>query len=402
MGNKFDLSLGRRQLMMGAGAAGLAAAMPALPGMMGKAFAQRANPWGDPTLAQAFVEGILPEGITTASGDAGPFNMRFSHPAPPVSPAAQAWEGATNGLAAMTDGQVVGEMFPSASLHGYAEGFVAASTGITDFCACYASAEPNAFPADRIFNLPFVMPARADLGTRVVYEMMPYYVEDYRAQGVIFSGKTVLTGSNIMTKSPVRNLDDLQGMRIATGSAPNAEILTALGAVPVTMTFNDYYTSLDSGLVDGLLWNDTFFGAYSIHEVTSYHTRVELVQSGIETCLSPAFLSSVPENVQPALLHWVQMNSMVCSQLGITGSAIRAQEVFEENGVEMIVLSDDERARWAEAVQPVVDAAVEEAEGRGVPAREMIERVAELTAEYEDLTQDEMFQHLAENPYDLT
>lgn len=357
---------------------------------------------GEPTLARNFTKGMLPEGLRTYKDDAGPFTLRFSHPAPPSSPAHIAWEGSTNGLEAMTDGAVKAQMFPSGSLHGYAEGFVAASTGITDFAACYASAEPNAFPSDRIFNLPFILPSRADLGTVVVFELRDHYLANYKNQNTIFGGKTVLTGTNLMTKEPVEKLEDLKGMKIATGSANNAEVLEALGAVPVTMTFRDYYTSLQSGLVDGLLWNDTFFGAYKIHEVTNYHTRIELLQSGIETCLSPAFHDRLPDDLKPVVNHWAQLTSMVNSQLGVMEASAKAQKVFAENDVVMITLDDAERQRWIDAVQPVVEKNIEEAEAKGVPARQMIEEIRAATKKYEGMTQDELFQHIVDNPYQTT
>ena len=46
--------------------------------------------------------------------------------------------------------------------------------------------------------------------------------------------------------------------------------------------------------------------------------------------------------------------------------AQRGIEVSRENGVEIIELTDEERARWAEAMQPATDAWLESAVGQGL------------------------------------
>jgi TRAP-type C4-dicarboxylate transport system substrate-binding protein len=55
-----------------------------------------------------------------------------------------------------------------------------------------------------------------------------------------------------------------------------------------------------------------------------------------------------------------------------------AREYWTATGVETITLSDDEFARWRQAVQPVFDRWIAEREASGVPGRRMAERILQL------------------------
>ena len=61
---------------------------------------------------------------------------------------------------------------------------------------------------------------------------------------------------------------------------------------------------------------------------------------------------------------------------------IPAKKYAIDSGIEIIGLTDAERARFADAAQPVVDKRLAETEAKGLPAREFFARVKALAAEY--------------------
>jgi TRAP-type transport system periplasmic protein len=57
----------------------------------------------------------------------------------------------------------------------------------------------------------------------------------------------------IFTRTPIRRLDDLQGLKIRVGDASLAPVVTALGGIPAVIGFDDTKQALSLGLVDGAI-----------------------------------------------------------------------------------------------------------------------------------------------------
>lgn len=70
--------------------------------------------------------------------------------------------------------------------------------------------------------------------------------------------------------------DDIRGFKIVTSSKLTAQIVTALGGVPISLQQNDMYTALQRHAVDGTYGAWTSFPAFKLGEVTSYHIEAKL------------------------------------------------------------------------------------------------------------------------------
>ena len=73
----------------------------------------------------------------------------------------------------------------------------------------------------------------------------------YASIGVYYLGEALYPGTYLLTKTPVNSLEDLKKMKIRCPGA-YGEKLAKLGITPVTMALSEVYTSLASGLLDGV------------------------------------------------------------------------------------------------------------------------------------------------------
>ena len=73
----------------------------------------------------------------------------------------------------------------------------------------------------------------------------------YASIGIYYLGEAIYPGTWLLTKTPVNTLDDLRKMKIRCPGA-YGEKLAKLGITPVTMALSEVYTSLASGLLDGV------------------------------------------------------------------------------------------------------------------------------------------------------
>ena len=73
----------------------------------------------------------------------------------------------------------------------------------------------------------------------------------YASIGIYYLGEAVNPGTFLLTKTPVNSLDDLRKMKIRCPGAYGKK-LANLNITPVTMALSEVYTSLASGLLDGV------------------------------------------------------------------------------------------------------------------------------------------------------
>lgn len=70
--------------------------------------------------------------------------------------------------------------------------------------------------------------------------------------------------------------DDIRGLKIVASSKITADIVSALGATPISLQQNDMYTALQRHAVDGTYGAWTSFPAFKLGEVTNYHIEAKL------------------------------------------------------------------------------------------------------------------------------
>ena len=77
------------------------------------------------------------------------------------------------------------------------------------------------------------------------------------------------------TDTPIRSVEDLQGLRIRTQQSQVVlDMMELLGAEPVPMAFGEVYSSLQTGVIDGAENNFPSYGPFGVrhYEVAPYYT----------------------------------------------------------------------------------------------------------------------------------
>ena len=204
---------------------------------------------------------------------------------------------------------------------------------------------------------------------------MPYLYEDSRHMWKVLDGEIGdrflkmadgkdLTGlswydagvrSFYTSEKKITCLEDLQGMRIRVQeSGLMADMVEALGAVPFQIPYSEVYSALQQGLVDGAENNWPSYEFMQHYEVAKYftvdeHTRVpemQLASSHTWEKLSEEDQQIIRECAEASALYerriWSQQEK-------------KSRRTAMEKGAEEIVLSEEEKARFREAVQSIYE-----------------------------------------------
>ncbi len=126
---------------------------------------------------------------------------------------------------------------------------------------------------------------------------------------------------HFFTNKPVKNPEDLKGLRIRTPPAPIwQESIRALGATPVALPFGEMYPALQQKVIDGveLVYNNIPGGRF--YEVLKYVSETGHIMLINFEVISAKFFNSLPPDYQKILVE-------ECDQAGVeTSKVIFAKE----------------------------------------------------------------------------
>ncbi len=271
---------------------------------------------------------------------------------------------------ARTNGKVQVTLFYGGTLTPADKCYDGVVKGISDLGMSCLSYTMGRFPLSEVLDLPLGSQS-GQAATRLVNDFYdkfrPKELDDVKVMYLHGHGPGLLH-----TKTPVRALEDLKGMKIrATGTS--AMIASALGAAPVAMPMGDSYDALSRGVTQGILCPTESLQGWKLGEVVKYTTQDYGAAYSITffVVMNKARWNSLPADVQRTIeqvnTEWIDRTGSSWDEMDKAGNAFAAGL-----GDTIIPLSAEENARWVKAVEPLFDQYVKDKSAKGLPAVEAL------------------------------
>ena len=321
-----------------------------------------------------------------------PVTIRFSSPAPSMSPLPAIWQRGVEALEAHSEGAFVFRQFHNGLIHGPHFSFKAIRSGNSDFSVCYSSLAPNFFRLTTVWNLPFITPSNPLVATRIALELAPkYFRAEFQGQDVYLGHLNVFSPAQLHSKRPIRTLEELKGQRVAC-AALHADLFKALGAIPISIPFTDYYVGLQRGVLDAVYWTDIAAIAYKISDITKYRLQIDLSSGSLDYCIRKEFFNNLPMEFKKLFYHYNQ--SMALAEVYYLDWQKRPaiEQAYKQLGVTTLILEAKELKRWQALTQPFLDRWVQEAEAKGFPAQQLLKDIESLKEKYQGQSSLELLQ----------
>lgn len=179
-------------------------------------------------------------------------------------------------VTAMSDGEIAIEMFYSSAVVKSAETFDAAATGILDCDMTGGSYQTGKNPAFQFAG---------DLlgGYQNPYQQLAWMLHGggaeqvnklYNAHNMEFVGWWIPGPESLASTAPIRNAEDFKDWKFRSPPGMATMVFKNLGASPIVMDFNEIFTALETGIIDGAdaanLTNNVGLGLYEIAKHTNY------------------------------------------------------------------------------------------------------------------------------------
>jgi len=314
----------------------------------------------------AFLWGIA---FLATPAQGGPVRLSYANfPPAPTFPCVQ-MERWKKEVESRTGGKVSIDTYPGGTLLGaknMMDGVIAGQADIGCLCMAY---QPGRFVVTNATSLPLGLP-NSRIASLVLWDLY----KKYRPKA--FSKVKVLTmftcgPSNIMSKRPVRRLEDLKGMNLrASGGA--AQILKAWGANPVGMPMPATVEALQKGVVQGLFSSLEVMKDFKFAETCRYATLTNTVIYPFAVVMNMDSWNRLPRDVQQV------MEGLGTQQAAWTGTymdnQIEKAVAWSKKtyNVEFIKLPTQEKARWDRLLEPITEAWIKKAEAKGLPGKEIV------------------------------
>ena len=236
------------------------------------------------------------------------------------------------------------------------------------------------FHGDKVpfFNLGYVTPfVTTDIGlvARTISTLVERYPEVARIwddyDQVYLTTTGIVDTYQVLLAAEPDSPSELRGKKIG-GVGLNLRYLEGLNASGVTIGLNDWYSNLDTGLLDGIVgWIEAIVD-FRLYEVAPYLVDVRLgaVTSQVINVNGRTW-RRLPEEVRVALLDTAIAFREELAR-DVDRGALQSREEFSRAGGTIIPVSDPERKRWADSLPNMAQAWASDMEARGLPGRQML------------------------------
>lgn len=329
-----------------------------------------------------------------------PITLKFSSFLAPNSSLAQLHMRAFKRLEADTNGKLVVRAFWGNTLANAQRGaFEAIAGGVADFGQAYVAFDPGGTELFQAMQIPFqfVDSLQASWTGTEVYPK--YLKREYESKGVYLVRLSTTRPLQLLSISaPIETMADLKGKKMGSTGPLSAKFITALGASPNPLQVTEAYTAFQSGVIDVLPAHDAGARLFRFGELAKFRTLANLWVSDTEVGINKEAFDRLPPDLKRIFYHWSQLWNQVEVNLYYENESIDAAAEMQKRGVRTVELSPQERGKWVAATQPVVDQFVATAQGKGLPAKDLLNDIQATAARYKGRSAEDITKALLDKP----
>ncbi len=286
-----------------------------------------------------------------------PIVIKFSHVVAPDTPKGKGAEKFKELAEKYTAGKVKVEVYANSQLYKDKEELEALQLGAVQMLAPSSSKfGPIGVREFEVFDFPYIVPDKVALrrvtegpvGKRLLALLAPKGMVGlaYWDNGFKFAH----------ANRPLRNVEDFRGlkMRIQSSKVLEAE-MRALGAIPQITAFSEVYQALQTGVVDGSENTPSNIYTQKHHEVQKFITMSNHGYIGYTVIANKRFWEGLPADIRAELERAMADATTYTNEIAQQENDNAVEAIKAAGTSTFITLTDEQKAAWRKAVQPVYE-----------------------------------------------
>lgn len=287
-----------------------------------------------------------------------------------------------------SNGEMTVSIYPASSLGNQRERLDQTQVGIIQLNVASIGGLASYYPLINVVDLPFAFP-----NYTVFYEVMRGEFGEELAEGLLeATGFRLLSvnaaGFYVLSNStrPITSPEDMEGIRFRTMSVPShIAMMRSLGASPTPVPWDELYSALQMGVVNGQHNPIPIMAIGGLQEVQKYATLTNHLVGADWWVTSDGFYMSMTAE-QRAIFD----DALYAAQIVADGTKLLANatdqgvQFLEDAGIEVYAPTLEELAQFRDITVPAVLETIEDDLGQaGVDlANSLLEAVEKVQKEY--------------------
>lgn len=296
-------------------------------------------------------------------------NLKISNYFPPPSWQSKLLEEFGKELEARSAGRIKVQYFAGGSLLKAPATIKGIDSGIADIGLSHIEYTRGRFPVMEAAEMPLGY-ATAWVANEIMNDFYnkfkPKEFDDYKVLWFHACAPSV-----IISTKPVRKLEDMKGL---TFRAPGrfGDVIKALGGTPAPTPIMETYDAIAKGVIDGVFTPYETLKTFKFAEVAKYVTDTTFIGPcyPFYVVMNKKSYQKVPADLKDIL---DELSGEYRERYALMWNAIEfpGKAFGKEKGVEYIELPAEEKARWKQAVQPVIEGYVKDMVSKGYKETEV-------------------------------
>lgn len=340
---------------------------------------KRTGLWGILSVALLFACFAVP---LHAAAPAKPLILKFAAWTPPQHPFSRMGEWIVQEAERRSGGRIKVEYYWSNSLVPAAQLIDALQKGVADIAYINPAYQPGKMPLLSVISIAVgdVCPSAKALQELM---QMPEVKAELDGLNMRYLGPLTNNSYGVWTKSKqVRTIADLKGLKLrAVGNQAN--LLHAVGGVPVSMPPTDIYQAIEKGTLDGALANPSFALGYKWDEVTKYYNPLSFGGLGQFVAINKNSWDKLPPDLQKRITAIHDMACGAAHEIYQGGGEVLLQEAVAKGRIIVTQPSAQDVAKMQEVTKSKIAAEwVDKMNKRGLPGQKVLDRWLQLLAKW--------------------
>jgi tripartite ATP-independent transporter DctP family solute receptor len=309
---------------------------------------------------------LIAVGLAFVTGDPGvgtahaqqKLVLKASDVHPEGYPTVAAVESMGKKLEQATDGRLTVRMFPSMQLGGEKEAIEQAQVGAIAFARVSVGALGPVVDKLNVFNLPYIFRNTEHMRKVIDGQIGQELLDDVTDSGKGLVGLAWMDAGArnfYNTRKPIKDLADLKGMKIRVmGNPMFVDMANSMGANGVPMGYDQVFTSLQTGVIDGAENNPPSFVFDNHYQVARYYTLDEHLIVPELLVMSKKIFDSLSKDEQADVKKFAVEAQMEERALWDEYQR-QAMDKAKNAGIRIVQVSDADKKAFQVAVKPVWD-----------------------------------------------
>ena len=157
---------------------------------------------------------------------------------------------------------------------------------------------------------------------------------------------------HMLTKKPVEKLEDLKNMKMRGPNAVYISMFKSLGAAGTTMDWNEIYTALQTGVIDGMEASPSMINSMKFQDVAKNLTITDHIIACVYYFFNEKWLGALPADLKQLVMDCAQEAAQYQAKID-DEDQIASLNKMKNDGV--AIHQPKDKQKWVDACKPMLN-----------------------------------------------